>query len=484
MNLQILLTLKQPNSEPQILLNYSELNDTRKQVDLPQIISGLYFLEAQNYIEIIRDKIYIGAIFFTFPHYSDPTNFEKGAIILIAPYSIRTVLKIESLMETLQSQILSKEKLSILMHSKSLQPLEDLLHPFYQNILIIANRKFYGNLLLVGQSLAGKTTVLHRLKDGIFNPNIRPTIGHQVVNTFLNQMNFRIYDLGGQKKYQSTWSSACKNPNGIIYVTDLNKLEENAKKDSILFSRILEQYLLHRKESSDKSIPVLILGNKIDLIPSGQRVKISQKLYQIFKIDSYSFKINLGIVSALTNEGISQNFKWLISELLRSEIYASNFKKSDYKLTPKNLSDIDVVYSHPDPFQIIRDLWVFTKEGIELFSHISQMSYKSTFLFSFQKIMQSFSKKVERENYNAMVIGQNRYSFYGDIERNYYLLARSPKKVEELVIKSTLEHFFELFHSAYHESLLNFKGDVSPFKFFDDFLTKNYVPYNAKKKGT
>ncbi len=56
--------------------------------------------------------------------------------------------------------------------------------------------------------------------------------------------------------------------------------------------------------------PILILGNKNDLKHKLNKEGISKLL----KPKNINFKI--GIVSALTNEGIEENFKWLIRSIL------------------------------------------------------------------------------------------------------------------------------------------------------------------------
>ena len=65
-------------------------------------------------------------------------------------------------------------------------------------------------------------------------------------------------------------------------------------------------------EKLDGNIPVLILGNKVDLVKSFTEKNIEKLLHPT----DYSIKFKIGCVSALKNMGLEDNFKWLVKELL------------------------------------------------------------------------------------------------------------------------------------------------------------------------
>jgi predicted GTPase len=62
-----------------------------------------------------------------------------------------------------------------------------------------------------------------------------------------------------------------------------------------------------------KDTPVLILANKIDLCPKAPTEKQIEK---ILKPKSFDINYKIGLVSALKNEGIEDNFKWLVKAFL------------------------------------------------------------------------------------------------------------------------------------------------------------------------
>ena len=106
-------------------------------------------------------------------------------------------------------------------------------------------------MFLVGLDAAGKTTILYKLKLGEIVTTI-PTIGEFVLTVFpfLDQflcikciagfnvetveyknVNFTVWDVGGQDKIRPLWRHYYQNTQGIIFVVDSNDQEriEEAK---------------------------------------------------------------------------------------------------------------------------------------------------------------------------------------------------------------------------------------------------------------
>ena len=69
--------------------------------------------------------------------------------------------------------------------------------------------KFFGmgkdlRILMVGLDAAGKTTILYKLKLGELVTPI-PTIGFNVEEVNYKNINFTMWDVGGQKKLRDMW---------------------------------------------------------------------------------------------------------------------------------------------------------------------------------------------------------------------------------------------------------------------------------------
>jgi len=76
-------------------------------------------------------------------------------------------------------------------------------------------------ILMLGLDAAGKTTVLYKLKLGEIVTTI-PTIGFNVETVNYNNINFTVWDVGGQDKIRPLWRHYYQNTQGLIFVVDSN----------------------------------------------------------------------------------------------------------------------------------------------------------------------------------------------------------------------------------------------------------------------
>merc|ERR1712167_293976 len=76
-------------------------------------------------------------------------------------------------------------------------------------------------ILMVGLDAAGKTTILYKLKLGEVVTTI-PTIGFNVETVEYKNINFTVWDVGGQDKIRKLWRHYYLNTQGLIFVVDSN----------------------------------------------------------------------------------------------------------------------------------------------------------------------------------------------------------------------------------------------------------------------
>merc|ERR1719449_328928 len=74
-------------------------------------------------------------------------------------------------------------------------------------------------ILMVGLDAAGKTTILYKLKLGEV-VNTIPTIGFNVETVQYQDIEFTVWDVGGQEKIRPLWRHYYANNSGIIFVVD------------------------------------------------------------------------------------------------------------------------------------------------------------------------------------------------------------------------------------------------------------------------
>merc|ERR1712006_10088 len=72
---------------------------------------------------------------------------------------------------------------------------------------------------MVGLDAAGKTTMLYKMKLGEVDTTI-PTIGFNVDSVEYRNINFTVWDIGGQDKIRKLWRHYYQGTDGVIFVID------------------------------------------------------------------------------------------------------------------------------------------------------------------------------------------------------------------------------------------------------------------------
>jgi len=111
-------------------------------------------------------------------------------------------------------------------------------------------------ILMVGLDAAGKTTVLYKLKLGQVVTTI-PTIGFNVETVEYRNLNFTVWDIGGQDRIRPLWRHYYRGVRGIIYVVDSND------RDRCDVAREELEKMMAEEELQEAAL--LVLANKQDL---------------------------------------------------------------------------------------------------------------------------------------------------------------------------------------------------------------------------
>ena len=150
------------------------------------------------------------------------------------------------------------------------------------------------------QDNAGKTTLLYRLKVGEVVTTI-PTIGFNVESVTYKNLNFNVWDLGGQTSIRPYWRCYYANTSAVIFVidsTDLDRLGTAAEELSAM---------LNEEELRDASL--LVFANKQDQPGAKGAGEISEAL----KLGELRDR-NWSIVacSAVDGTGVNEGMDWLV----------------------------------------------------------------------------------------------------------------------------------------------------------------------------
>ncbi|XP_037701950.1 EF-hand calcium-binding domain-containing protein 4B isoform X3 [Choloepus didactylus] len=137
-------------------------------------------------------------------------------------------------------------------------------------------------IVLVGNSSVGKTSFLRRFYEGRFSPGIAATVGIdyrvKTVTVDGSRVALQLWDTAGQERYRCITRQFFRKADGVIVMYDLTA------KESFLAVR---QWLSSVEEAVGDCIPVLLLGNKIDIekereVPRGLGEQLAKENNLIF----------------------------------------------------------------------------------------------------------------------------------------------------------------------------------------------------------
>lgn len=175
-------------------------------------------------------------------------------------------------------------------------------------------------LLIVGDSLVGKTSMLTRFVHGTFNESYLATVGIDFFSKDVNydgrKVRVKIWDTAGQERYKTLTKGFIRNAQGIIVVYDVTNLEtfDNLK----YWIQSLKSYA----SEENIQIPAILVGNKID---SPKREVEKESGIRLAKDNDLPYFET----SALTGENIDLSIKELVLKVLNSPVAKNNDNDKD-----------------------------------------------------------------------------------------------------------------------------------------------------------
>jgi small GTP-binding protein len=116
-------------------------------------------------------------------------------------------------------------------------------------------------IVMVGSATVGKTSIVNRFAEGLFNSSTQPTIGAAflalIVRTPRYLVKLQIWDTAGCERYRAMAAMYFQNAHGAIIVYDVTSLQS--------FNDV-ETWLAELREHGDRKIAIALVGNKTDLV--------------------------------------------------------------------------------------------------------------------------------------------------------------------------------------------------------------------------
>ena len=162
-------------------------------------------------------------------------------------------------------------------------------------------------LIVIGDELVGKTSILKRFKFNQFNAIYEPTIGLEFESIPIliddQSVNLLLYDMSGHQKFRGLIPLYTSDANIILLIYDISKLDS--------FNNI-EKWYSSLNNLNRKEVIFALVGNKCDL-DYNRKVKI-EEAQKYAEEHNFIFQE----VSAMNGDGIQELFMNKLIEQIRT----------------------------------------------------------------------------------------------------------------------------------------------------------------------
>ena len=169
-----------------------------------------------------------------------------------------------------------------------------------------SNKGIFISLITLGESMVGKTSLISKYIEDIFEDSLVTTIGFDFkLKTIIKNnkiIQLKIWDTAGQERFNSIQKQYYKNIDGILLIFDLTDLST--------FNN-LNQWFDKIERESPKNCSIVLVGNKCD---KKDMIKINKDDASNFANEKFGIKYFE--TSAKTGFNVNEIFDYLVDEIL------------------------------------------------------------------------------------------------------------------------------------------------------------------------
>jgi small GTP-binding protein len=174
-------------------------------------------------------------------------------------------------------------------------------------------------LLIIGDSSVGKTSILTRFTEDKFTTNYISTVGVDLFSKdeiFNNKkIRIKIWDTAGEERYRALTQGFFKSANGIIITYSVNDVDtfENLK---------YWIQSIHTNLGENDLVKIIIIGNKIDL----DREVNFDDAKKYAEDNGYKYFET----SAKSGKGVNESIRFLVQEIIDCQDKKNNVHHNNY----------------------------------------------------------------------------------------------------------------------------------------------------------
>ena len=165
-------------------------------------------------------------------------------------------------------------------------------------------------ILLIGDSSVGKTSLIQRYANGIFKEEYLATVGldYYTKQEMINDITVlvKLWDTAGQERFKALTPNYFRNAEGVVLAYDVTNSES--------FDNLKFWINSIKSNLGEKNIfiPIIIIGNKIDM--EGMRDITKEDASKFAKENNYKYFET----SAKTGQGVDEAIRDLVNQILEN----------------------------------------------------------------------------------------------------------------------------------------------------------------------